>query len=108
MRSLFIFLFFLPSCLVAQSYDLLLKGGKVIDGSGNPWFYGDVAIRDGRVCAVGHLDPRDADTLIDVSGLVIAPGFIDVHAHLERNDLTVPTAVRRARIFRATSFSWIV
>ena len=92
MRSLFIFLFLLPSCLLAQSYDLLLKGGKVIDGSGNPWFYGDVAVRDGRVCAIGHLDPSEADTLIDVSGLVIAPGFIDVHAHIERNDLTVPTA----------------
>lgn len=85
-------LLLLPCAIVAQSYDLLLKGGKIIDGTGNPWFYGDVAVRDGKICAIGHLDATSADTVIDATGLTIAPGFIDVHAHIERNDIATPTA----------------
>ena len=75
-----------------QTYDLLLTGGKIIDGTGNAWFYGDIGIRDGKIAAVGKLRTADADTVIDVNGLIVAPGFIDVHAHIERNDLAVPTA----------------
>lgn len=92
MRTLIFLLIIIPSGIVAQSYDLLLKGGKIIDGSGNPWFYGDVAVQDGKIFAIGNLDVNNADTVIDVTGFVIAPGFIDVHAHIEKNDLTVPTA----------------
>ncbi|HET7746658.1 MAG TPA: D-aminoacylase, partial [Vicinamibacteria bacterium] len=65
------------------AYDLLLRGGRVIDGSGNPWYAADVGVRDGRVAAVGPLDPARAARVIDVSGLVVAPGFVDVHAHVE-------------------------
>ena len=89
----FLLLFMLISTgAVGQHYDLLLTGGKIIDGTGNGWYYGDVAIRDGMIAAMGRLDPSRADSLIDVKGLIIAPGFIDVHTHIERNDLTVPTA----------------
>lgn len=82
----------LPFASVAQTYDLLLKGGRVIDGTGNAWFYGDVAVDSGRIVAVGKLRAELADSVIDVKGLVIAPGFIDVHTHIERNDMLVPTA----------------
>ncbi|HEY5751015.1 MAG TPA: D-aminoacylase [Chryseolinea sp.] len=95
MRSLFLFLsaFVLSVApLAAQTYDLLLTGGKIIDGSGNSWFYGDVAIRDGKIVAVGKLNSGEARKVLDVKGLVVAPGFIDVHTHIEGNDLTVPTA----------------
>lgn len=65
-----------PAC------DLLFAGGKVLDGSGNPWFYGDVAVKDGRIVAVGKLRGRfDAARTVDVAGKVIAPGFIDIHTH---------------------------
>jgi len=66
----------LPAC------DLLFAGGKLLDGSGNPWFYADVAIKDGRIIAVGKLRGRiDAARTIDIAGKIIAPGFIDIHTH---------------------------
>lgn len=76
----------------AQPYDLLLKGGKIVDGTGNPWFVADVAIKDGRIAAVGHLDASDATQTLDAHGLIVAPGFIDVHTHIEGNDVNVPSA----------------
>lgn len=71
----------LASPLRAQSYDLILRGGRVLDGSGNPWYHADVAIRDGRIAAVGRLDSARATRVVDVSGLYVAPGFIDGHSH---------------------------
>ncbi|MDQ2149506.1 D-aminoacylase [Alcaligenaceae bacterium C4P045] len=62
-------------------YDLLLLGGTVIDGSGAPRVQADVAIRDGRIAAVGDLRDARAQRTLDVSGLIVAPGFIDSHAH---------------------------
>src|SRR5688572_9756642 len=75
-----------------QKYDLLMSGGKIVDGSGNSWFYGDVGIKDGKIIAIGKLSASDATRVLDVGGLVIAPGFIDVHTHIETNDVKVPTA----------------
>ena len=59
---------------------LLLRGGRVVDGSGAPWIRADVLVRDGRIAAVGMLGEVDAE-LLDVDGLVVAPGFIDMHTH---------------------------
>ncbi len=81
-----------PILCFSQEYDLLLTEGKIIDGSGNSWFYGDVAIKDGKIVAIGKLATDQATTTLNVKGLVIAPGFIDVHTHIEGNSLTVPTA----------------
>ncbi len=83
-----------PAALVsyAQRYDILLAGGKIVDGSGNSWFYGDVAVRDGKIVAIGKIAPETAQRVIDVRGLILAPGFIDVHTHIETNDIKVPTA----------------
>ena len=72
----------LSGCEAARTgYDLILTGGHVIDGSGNPWFKADVGIRDGRIVAVGSLDGVDADQVLDVDGRIVAPGFIDLHSH---------------------------
>ena len=67
----------------AQTYDVLLMNGRVIDGSGNPWYYADVGIKDGVITAIGKLDEFDAERTVDVSGLIVAPGFIDLHTHTD-------------------------
>jgi N-acyl-D-aspartate/D-glutamate deacylase len=64
-----------------QPYDLLIRGGRVLDGTGNPWYYADVAIRGDRVVAVGDLKDARASRTIDATGLYVAPGFVDVHSH---------------------------
>lgn len=69
---------------VSPKYDLVLHGGQVIDGTGREAFPAHVAIRDDRIAAIGQIDPRDARTAIDVSGHIVAPGFIDLHSHAER------------------------
>lgn len=71
----------LPSQAGAQDsrdYDVIIKNGKIIDGSGNPWVSGDIALRGNRIAAIGKLDGTHANRVIDASGLVISPGFIDM------------------------------
>ncbi len=62
-------------------YDLLLRHGKIVDGTGNPWFQGDLAIRGGKIVALGKIAEAKAKRVLDVRGLIVAPGFIDMHAH---------------------------
>lgn len=70
----------------AAGYDVVITGGKIVDGSGNPWFYGDVGIRGDRIARVapaGMLRDAAARRRIDARGLVVAPGVIDIQAHSE-------------------------
>jgi N-acyl-D-aspartate/D-glutamate deacylase len=62
-------------------YDVLIRGGRIVDGTGNPWFEGDLAIRGDRIAAVGRLGDVPARRIIDARGLVVAPGFVDMHSH---------------------------
>ena len=64
-------------------FDLLIKNGKIVDGTGNPWFWGDVAIKDGKIVEVGLIDGSSAQQVIDAKGLVVAPGFVDIHTHAD-------------------------
>jgi N-acyl-D-amino-acid deacylase len=65
----------------APEIDLLIRGGRLVDGTGNPSFLGDIAIRGNRIVAMGHLSSTGAKRIVEASGLTVAPGFIDIHNH---------------------------
>jgi N-acyl-D-amino-acid deacylase len=88
------------ACLFAQApgnYDALIRGARIVDGTGNPWFSGDIAIKDGRIAAVGRLGTASATRVIDGTGLVAAPGFIDLHTHSDLSLLADGTAQSKIR-----------
>lgn len=93
MKWLF-FLFSVPFFIHAQEpdCDILISNGKIIDGTGNNWYYGNLAIKDGRILKIGRDVNLSAKQTIDASGLVIAPGFIDVHTHVEEDEAKEPAA----------------
>lgn len=79
--------------LFAQDrYDIIIRNGHVIDGTGTPWYTADVAINDDRIVRVGDLSNATAAQSIDASGLIVAPGFIDPHTHAMRGIFDVPNA----------------
>ena len=67
----------------SRHFDLLLRGGRVLDGTGNPWFRADIGVRGGRIAALGDLTGASADRVIDATGRYISPGFIDIHSHAD-------------------------
>ena len=89
-----ILLLLLPSCMYGQSAncDILITNGKIIDGTGNNWYYGNIAIKEGKIYKIGQDINFLAKKTIDAKGLIIAPGFIDVHTHLEGDEKADPNA----------------
>jgi len=80
--KLYLLVCILPTVSVmAAEFDLLIRGGRVLDGSGTPWVYADVAINGDRIAAVGRLPEAKAKQVIEAAGLYVAPGFIDGHSH---------------------------
>ncbi len=75
-----------PVYFAAQTptYDILIRNGRIVDGAGNAWFRGDVALRGDTIAAVGKLDGATARRVIEANGQIIAPGFIDTHSHARR------------------------
>ncbi len=62
----------------AEKYDVVIQGGRIVDGTGAPWYVADVAIRDGRIVKIGRVDAASAARVIDAKGLIVAPGFVDM------------------------------
>ena len=76
----------LPGGTTAQDtgpFDLLVLGGRILDGTGNPWFRADIGVRDGRIVAIGMLDEATAERIVDATGRYVSPGFIDIHSHAD-------------------------
>ncbi len=68
----------------AGTVDLLITGGRIVDGTGNPWYYGDLAVSGGRIAAIaptGSIDPASAKAVVHAGGHVVSPGFIDIQSH---------------------------
>ncbi|MDH5643640.1 MAG: amidohydrolase family protein, partial [Gemmatimonadota bacterium] len=75
------FLALLLASPAEAQYDILIRNGRLLDGTGNPWRQADVGIVNGRITAVGDLSDASAETEIDAEGLYVSPGFIDPHSH---------------------------
>ena len=80
MRSLLLFTL-VAATLGAQDFDILIQNGRVVDGTGNPAFFGNIGIKAGRIAWIGNTAGKSASRTIDAKGLVVAPGFIDMHNH---------------------------
>ncbi len=82
-----------------EPWDVVIRGGRIVDGTGNPWFEGDVAIRGDRIAAMGRLgEDAPVRKVIDARGLVVAPGFIDIHSHSDTTlleDGDAPSKIRQ-------------
>jgi N-acyl-D-amino-acid deacylase len=70
-------------------YDLAIKGGRIVDGTGSPWYVADLAVKDGRIARIGIVDGSEARKVLPAAGMVVAPGFVDIHSHA---DFVLPTA----------------
>lgn len=94
MKKLLLFLTLTASLKTAnaQTADCIIRNGKLIDGTGNQWQYKDVAIQGNKIVAVGNLKNWKGTKEIDATGWVVAPGFIDVHGHLEGGETRNPMA----------------
>ncbi len=80
-------------CPAGQSqFDLIIVNGRIIDGSGNPWYAADVGMSGGRITAIGTLGQASAREVIDARGMIVTPGFLDVHTHADRDIRKIPTA----------------
>jgi N-acyl-D-amino-acid deacylase len=94
--------------LTAQDFDLLIRGGQVLDGTGNPAFPADVAINGDRIAAVGRLASATARRVIDARGLLVSPGFIDMHSHADRGLLRESVEQRAAPNLVAQGITTVV
>lgn len=93
MKWILVFILFLiTSSAQSQDCDILIINGKIIDGTGNSWYYGNIAVKDGKILKIGRAVNFSAKKIIDAKGFIVSPGFIDVHTHLEGDEHKDPAA----------------
>src|SRR5262245_48003985 len=90
--ALFLIASLLCPCTAHEQFDLLIKGGRIVDGSGAPWYLADVGIRNGKIARIGRIDAAAARRVIDATGLTVAPGFIDMMGQTATPMLDDPTS----------------
>lgn len=81
----------------SQTYDVVIRGGRVVDGAGNPWVAADVGVKGGRIATVGRISQTGSARVIDARGLIVSPGFIDLHTHSDLVLLGDGTAQSKVR-----------
>ncbi len=94
MRHALLALLLTPAVLASQApaYDLVLRGGRIVDGTASPWYRADVAINADTIVRIAPAITEPAARVVDVNGLIVAPGFIDIHTHARRGIFELPTA----------------
>ena len=75
---------------MARGFDLVIKGGRVVDGANNPWVKKDIGIVEGKIRRVGRI-AENAGKIIDAKGMIVSPGFVDCHSHSDWSILVHPT-----------------
>ena len=89
---LVVLLSIVPRAQAPAAYDLLIRNGRIVDGTGSPWYRGDLAVRGDTIARIAPRIDAPAARVIDAAGRVVAPGFIDLHTHARRGIFEVPTA----------------
>jgi N-acyl-D-amino-acid deacylase len=69
--------------MLVMSYDIIIKNGRIIDGTGNPAYTSDIGVKEGKIEMIGFQLNKDASTLIDAIDCIVCPGFIDIHSHTD-------------------------
>lgn len=97
-----------PPGLGAQAYDILILNGRVIDGTGNPWFAADIGIVGDRIVGIGNLADATADRVVDAAGRYVTPGFIDIHSHADRALISEHLEARRAKSLNSQGITTVL
>ncbi|MCP9766622.1 D-aminoacylase [Lacihabitans sp. LS3-19] len=87
-----IFLLLLSLNVFSQKFEVCITNARIVDGTGNPWVYGSVGIKNGKISQINGIKSEDCKTIIDAKNQILSPGFIDVHTHIESSIIDIPTA----------------
>ena len=90
-RGLLLWFAAMGLCAQQQGFDILIIGGRIIDGAGTPWFLADIGVNGDTIAAVGRLAHHYPKLRVDAAGLTVAPGFIDIHSHAGRGAAENPS-----------------
>ena len=97
-----------PATVTAQNYDIIIRNGRVLDGTGNPWFRADIAINGDRIVRIGRMPGATAQREIDATGMYVSPGFIDLHSHADRAMTSDYLQPRRARSLNSQGLTTVI
>jgi len=97
-----------PQAAMAQEYDILIRGGRVLDGTGNDWFQADIAINGDEIVRIGRMPDATAARVIDAAGMYVSPGFIDLHSHSDGAMTSEHLEARRAKSLNSQGLTTVI